>query len=147
MLFLSIFKRFLRRQPLPGRTVIAPKSTQNEYKFITKTYQKHDTFRNRLLVRFSFIFEEENTSRGQPGGATWGRLGPSWGILGASWGHLGTVLGCFGGLPILTPFFNRFFIDVYLQLRSPGPSKSLFFLRKNKVFSKNRCSDLGSIFT
>ena len=111
MLFLSIFKRFLRRQPLPGRTVIAPKSTQNEYKFITKTYQKHDTFRNRLLVRFSFIFAEENTSRGQPGGATWGRLGPSWafigrlraslrrlgGILWASWGvlgRLGGVLGC-----------------------------------------------------
>ena len=37
-------------------------------------------------------------------------------------------------------------IDVYLQLRSPEPSKSLFFLRKNKVFSKNRSSKLASIF-
>ena len=49
-------------------------------------------------------------------------------------------------LPILTPFFDRFFIDFYLQLRSPEPSNSLFFLRKNKVFSKNRSSKLGSIF-
>ena len=49
-------------------------------------------------------------------------------------------------LPILTPFFDRFFIDFYLQLRSPEPSKSLFFLRKNKVFSKNRSSKLASIF-
>ena len=49
-------------------------------------------------------------------------------------------------LPILTPFFDRFFIDFYLQLRSPEPSKSLFFLRKNKVFSKNRYSKLASIF-
>ena len=49
-------------------------------------------------------------------------------------------------LPILTPFFTRFFIDFYLQLRSPEPSKSLFFLRKNKVFSKNRSSKLASIF-
>ena len=39
-------------------------------------------------------------------------------------------------LPILTPFLDRFFIDFYLQLRSPEPSKSLFFLRKNKVFFK-----------
>ena len=49
-------------------------------------------------------------------------------------------------LPILTPFFNRFFIDFYLQLRSPEPSKSLFFRRKNEVFSKNRSSKLASIF-
>ena len=49
-------------------------------------------------------------------------------------------------LPILTPFFNRCFIGFYLQLRSPEPSKSLFFLRKNKVFSKNRSSKLASIF-
>ena len=49
-------------------------------------------------------------------------------------------------LPILTPFFDRFFIDFYSQLRSPEPSKSLFFLRKNKVFSKNRSSKLASIF-
>ena len=39
-------------------------------------------------------------------------------------------------LPILTPFLDRFFIDFYLQLRSPEPSKSLFFLRKNKLFQK-----------
>ena len=49
-------------------------------------------------------------------------------------------------LPILIPFLDRFFIDFYLQLRSPEPSKSLFFLRKNKVFSKNRSSKLASIF-
>ena len=40
-------------------------------------------------------------------------------------------------LPILTPFFYRFFIDFYLQLRSPEPSKSLFFLRKNEVKKKS----------
>ena len=49
-------------------------------------------------------------------------------------------------LPILTPFLDRFFIDFNLQLRSPEPSKSWFFLRKNKVFSKNRFSKLASIF-
>ena len=49
-------------------------------------------------------------------------------------------------LPILAPFFDRFFIDFYLQLRSPEPSKSLFFLWENMVFSKNRSSKLGSIF-
>ena len=48
-------------------------------------------------------------------------------------------------LPILTPFLDRFFIDLYVQLRSPEPSNSLFFLRKNKVFSKNRFSKLASI--
>ena len=49
-------------------------------------------------------------------------------------------------LPILTPFFDRFFIDSYLQLRSPETSNSLFFLGKTKVFSKNRSSKLASIF-
>ena len=49
-------------------------------------------------------------------------------------------------LPILIQFFYRFFNDFYFQLRSPESSKSLFFLRKNKVFSKNRSSKLGSIF-
>ena len=49
-------------------------------------------------------------------------------------------------LPILTPFLDRFFIDFYLQLRSAEPSKSLFFLWKNNVFSKNRFSKLASIF-
>ena len=51
-----------------------------------------------------------------------------------------------GCLPILIPFLDRCFIDFYSQLRSPEPSKSLFFLRKNKVFSKNRSSKLASIF-
>ena len=37
-------------------------------------------------------------------------------------------------LPILTSFLHRFFIDLYSQLRSPEPSKSLFFLKKNKVY-------------
>ena len=49
-------------------------------------------------------------------------------------------------LPILTPFLDRFFIDFNLQLRSHEPWKSWFFLRKNKVFSKNRFSKLASIF-
>ena len=49
-------------------------------------------------------------------------------------------------LPILTPFLDRFFIDFYFQLRSPEPSKSLFFLRKNNVFSQNRFSKLALIF-
>ena len=49
-------------------------------------------------------------------------------------------------LPILSPFLNRFFIDFYLQLRSPEPSKSLFFLKKNLFFSKIRFSKLASIF-
>ena len=49
-------------------------------------------------------------------------------------------------LPILTPFLDRFFIAFYLHLRPPEPSKSLFFRRKNKVFSKKRSSKLASMF-
>ena len=49
-------------------------------------------------------------------------------------------------LPMLASFFDRFFIDFHLQLRSPEPSKSMFFLKKNKAFSKNRSSKLGSMF-
>jgi len=47
---------------------------------------------------------------------------------------------------MLSSFFDRFLIDFYSQLRLPEPSKSLFFLRKNKVFSKKRFSKLASIF-
>ena len=49
-------------------------------------------------------------------------------------------------LPILTSFSDRFLIDFYSQLRPAEPSKSLFFLRKNNVFSKKRLSKLGSIW-
>ena len=49
-------------------------------------------------------------------------------------------------LPILTPFFDRFFIDFYLQLRSPEPSKSSFFLQEKLRFFLNRSSKLASIF-
>ena len=49
-------------------------------------------------------------------------------------------------LAIMTSFFDRFLIDFSSQLRPPEPSKSLFFLRKNKVFSKNHQSKLTSIF-
>ena len=49
-------------------------------------------------------------------------------------------------LPILSPFFDRFFIDFYLQLRTPEPSKSLFFLRKNNVFSKKSLFEVGIDF-
>ena len=49
-------------------------------------------------------------------------------------------------LPIMTSFFDRFLIEFWPQLRPPEPSKSLFFLGKNKVFSKQRLSKLGSIF-
>ena len=49
-------------------------------------------------------------------------------------------------LPKMTSFFDRFLIDFWSQLRPPEPSKSLFFLRKNTVFSKHRLSKLGSIF-
>jgi len=47
---------------------------------------------------------------------------------------------------MLSSFFDRFWIDFYSQLRLPEPSKSLFFLRKNKVFSKKNFSKLASIF-
>ena len=50
------------------------------------------------------------------------------------------------GLPKLSPFFNGFLMDSWCQLQPPEPSKSLFFLRKNKVFSKNHSSKLASIF-
>ena len=50
------------------------------------------------------------------------------------------------GTPSWTPFSDRFFIDFCTQLRPPEPSKSLFFLWKNKVFSKNHPSKLASIF-
>ena len=43
-------------------------------------------------------------------------------------------------------FLHRFFIDFCSQLRPTGSPKSKFFLRKNKVFSKNRFSKLASIF-
>ena len=49
------------------------------------------------------------------------------------------------GFPKLSSFFDRFLIDFYSQLRPLEPSKSLFILRKNKVFSKNRLSKLASI--
>jgi len=37
-------------------------------------------------------------------------------------------------------------MDFWCQLQAPEPSKSLFFLWKNKVFSKNHPSKLASIF-
>ena len=37
----------------------------------------------------------------------------------------------------MNAFLDRFFIDFYLQLRSPELSKSLFFLRKNNFFFKS----------
>ena len=46
-----------------------------------------------------------------------------------------------GCLPRLTSFFGRFLIDFCSQLGPPEPPKSLFFLRKNKVFSKNAFRD------
>ena len=49
-------------------------------------------------------------------------------------------------LPIMTSFFDRFFIDFWSQLRPPEPSKSLFFIRKNNICSKHRLSKLRSIF-
>ena len=49
-------------------------------------------------------------------------------------------------LPILVPFFDRFFFDFYLQLRPPEPSKSLFFLRKSKVFFKKSLFEVGIDF-
>ena len=42
-------------------------------------------------------------------------------------------------------FLHRFFIDFCSQLRPTGSSKSKFFLRKNKVFSKKRLSKITSI--
>ena len=41
-------------------------------------------------------------------------------------------------------FLHRFFIDFWSQLRPTGSPKSKFFLRKNKVFSKNRLSKITS---
>ena len=35
-------------------------------------------------------------------------------------------------------FLHRFLIDFYSQLRPPGSQKSVFFLKKNKVFFKKR---------
>ena len=40
---------------------------------------------------------------------------------------------------------HRFWIDFCSQLRPNGSPKSLFFLRKNKVFSKKRLSKITSI--
>ena len=42
-------------------------------------------------------------------------------------------------------FLSRFFIDFSSQLRPTGSPKSRFFLRKNKVFSKNGLSKITSI--
>ena len=42
-------------------------------------------------------------------------------------------------------FLHRFFIDFFSQLRPTGSPKSRFFLRENKVFSKNRLSKITSI--
>ena len=42
-------------------------------------------------------------------------------------------------------FLYRFFMDFCFQLRPPGSQKSMFFLRKNKVFSKKRLSKITSI--
>jgi hypothetical protein len=50
------------------------------------------------------------------------------------------------GLPKLSSFFNGFLMDFWCQLQPPEPSKSLFFLRENEVFSKNHPSKLASIF-
>ena len=49
-------------------------------------------------------------------------------------------------LPIWTPFFYRFFIDLYLQLRSPEPSKSLFFLKGKLGFFKKSLFEVGIDF-
>ena len=49
-------------------------------------------------------------------------------------------------LPILTPFFDRFFIDFYLQLRSPEPSKPLFFLKEKQGFFKKSLFEVGIDF-
>ena len=89
--------------------------------------------------------------------ASWSILEASWAVFGRkrwpTWLQLGSQNGsnidrksiprC---LPMLSSFFDRFLIDCYSQLRLPEPSKSLFFLRKNNVFSKNRLSKLASIF-
>ena len=91
------------------------------------------------------------------GWASWAVLEASWAVLGRkrwpTWLQLGSQNGsnidrksiprC---LPMLSSFFDRFLIDLYSQLRLPEPSKSLFFLGKNKVFSKKRFSKLASIF-
>ena len=50
------------------------------------------------------------------------------------------------GLPKLSSFFNGFLMDSSCQLQPPEPSKSLFFLWKNKVFLTNHTSELASIF-
>ena len=42
-------------------------------------------------------------------------------------------------------FLYRCLIDFYSQLRPPGSQKSMFFLGKNNVFSKNRLSKITSI--
>ena len=42
-------------------------------------------------------------------------------------------------------FLHRFFIDFSSQLRPTGSPKSMFFLRKNNVFSKTRLSKITSI--
>ena len=89
--------------------------------------------------------------------ASWSILEASWAVLGRkrwpTWLQLGSQNGsnidrksiprC---LPMLSSFFDRFLIDFYSPLRLPEPSKSLFFLWKNKVFSKKRFSKLASIF-
>ena len=42
-------------------------------------------------------------------------------------------------------FLHRFFIDFSSQLRPTGSPKSMFFLKKNKVFQKKRLSKITSI--
>ena len=50
------------------------------------------------------------------------------------------------GIPSWPSIFDWFLIDFPSILRPLEPSKSLFFLRKNKVFSKTGLSKLASIF-
>ena len=49
-------------------------------------------------------------------------------------------------LPILIPYLDRFFIDFYLQLRSPEPSKSWFFLKEKRGFFKKSLFEVGIDF-
>ena len=51
----------------------------------------------------------------------------------------------FRGLLFPHRFLHRFLIDFCSQLRPPGSQKSVFFLWKNKVFSKKRLSKITSI--
>ena len=119
-----------------------PTSTKNR-KIITKSSSGHGFgCLGKVLVR--------SWRLGRHLGASWRPLGPSWAEKG---GQHGSNLAPKTG-PTSTE--NRyqdaclcclhFLIDFYSQLRLPEPSKSLFFLRKNKVFSKKRFSKLASIF-